>query len=496
MQVEYLVTAEEMKKYDKNTITQLGLPGMVLMERAALAAFSAIEDYFGKHAEQAKTVLIMAGIGNNGGDGLALARLLAESDYDVTLHYVGDADKASSDWKVQRQILDNFPVRTTHKICDLEYTVMVDALFGVGLSRTIEGVYAKAVEMFNKVQAFKIALDVPSGICSDSGEILGCAVKVNQTITFGFCKRGLVLYPGAEYAGKVSVAPIGITKMGFMGQEPSLFCYTGEKMSAMPDRECNGNKGSFGKVLLVAGSYKMAGAAILSAKAAYRIGAGMVKIISCEENRIIIQQAVPEALFGTEEDLQNSLSWADVVAIGPGIGMEQKAKECLEQVIQKSGLPLIMDADALNLLAKHKELYRELINQGKNGRKVILTPHVGELSRLMNVPVTDLKVNLWKYGKMLARELHAVIVAKDARTVICREEGSDCLNTCGNSGMATAGSGDVLTGVIAGLTAQGMEAFQAAGIGVYLHGKAGDSVAEKIGEHACMAGDLLSALGK
>ena len=326
--MKYLVTAQEMKQYDKNTIEYLGIPGPVLMERAALAAEDFIKERFDAVKERTK-VLIFAGMGNNGGDGLALARLLAADGYAVAVKCVGDMQRATNQWKSQWQTLQHFPVKTDSNIAVDEYNVIVDALFGVGLSRPVEGNYADAVKEMNMAEGFKLALDVPSGICSDTGRVLGCAFLADATVTFGFCKRGLVLYPGAEYAGEVRTANVGIGQESFLGQEPEMYTY--EKGSVqLLKRNAAGNKGTFGKALLVAGSNGMAGAAILAAKAAYRTGAGMVKVITAEENRQIIQQGIPEALYGSCRQLTESLDWADVIAIGPGIGREEQALQMLE----------------------------------------------------------------------------------------------------------------------------------------------------------------------
>lgn len=488
--MKYLVTADEMKQYDANTMDTIGIPGMVLMERAALGAFSLIMEKFGSPNPSETSVLIMAGVGNNGGDGLALARLLSEAGFIVDVYCVGSQEKASAQWKKQSRILEHYSVGVSDKIAGKEYTIMVDALFGVGLSRNIEGEYARAVEQFNQAQGYKLALDIPSGIDSDTGKVLGCAVSVDTTVTFGFCKRGLMLWSGKKHAGEVITAPIGITEKSFLGREPKLFYYDEEISELLPKRNSNGNKGTFGKVLLVAGSVNMAGAAVLAAKAAYRSGAGMVKLITHPDNRMIVQSTVPEALFGTYEDLAESMKWADVIAIGPGLGKSGEALNCLKQVLAESSLPLIIDADGLNLLAVQETLQEMLAEQGARGRQIILTPHVGELARVMKMSIENLKEELLFHAKHLTKKLHAVLVAKDANTFICREKGASCVNLCGNSGMATAGSGDVLTGVIAGLLAQGMDAFEAASVGVYLHAKAGDKVAAEIGEHACMAGDI------
>ena len=494
--MKYLVTAQEMKQYDKNTIEYLGIPGPVLMERAALAAEEFLKERFDA-AKMRTKVLIFAGMGNNGGDGLALARLLASDGYVVEVRQVGEADKATDERKAQWQILQHFPVKTDSNEGIEEYDIIVDAIFGVGLSRSVEGIYAEAVEWMNAAGGFKLALDIPSGICSDTGRVLGCAFRADATVTFGFCKRGLVLYPGAEYAGEVRTVNIGIGEESLLGQIPGM--YTLEKGTVrLPRRNPAGNKGTFGKALLVAGSNGMAGAAILSARAAYRTGAGMVKVITVEENRQILQQGIPEALYGSCRQLSESLEWADVIAIGPGIGKDEQARQCLRTVIEKSVKPLILDADALNLLAEQsgESLVEQLHSQGAEGRIIILTPHVGELSRLLGCTVAECKKDLIGCAEILAERFGAIAVAKDARTVVCRDRGPHYLNTTGNSGMATAGSGDVLTGVILGLLAQGEEAYTAAVTGVYLHGLAGETAARKHSEYGVMAGDIAECLMK
>lgn len=498
--MNYLVSAAEMKRYDRNTIEKTGIPACVLMERAALGALEAIEEHFKDRSRNKKNVLVMAGVGNNGGDGLALARLLAERQYDVEVWCVGNRERASEQWLQQEKILKYYPVKILQEPSRTSYDVLADALFGVGLSRDITGEFARAVAQYNEMEGVKFALDLPSGIDSDTGEILGCAARADITVTFGFCKRGLVLYPGCQYAGEVKVAEIGISETSFFGDKPRMFAYDESAEELLPKRRGDGNKGTFGKVLLVAGSRNMAGAAVLAARAAYRMGAGMVKAATPEENRVILQGTVPEALMETGEDLTESLNeWADVVIVGPGLGKDERARRLLGQVIEGCSLPLVVDADGLNLLAETPKLLDVLGRQGKSedemaGRKIILTPHVGELSRLTGLPVNVLKRDLSKAGQELAGRVHGVVVAKDARTFTCGEDMPVCVNLTGNSGMATAGSGDVLAGMIAGLLGQGMDAFEAASVGVYLHGMAGDAAASRLGQHACMAGDIVEAL--
>ncbi len=489
--MKYLVTSAEMKKYDNNTIEKIGISGMVLMERAAFSVMEQIQKFSTAQKGIAQRILVMAGTGNNGGDGLALARMLSERDYQVTVWCVGDISKASEQWKQQREILRHFPVTISSNVTEKEYDILVDALFGVGLSREVSGSYREAICRFNQLNGYKVAVDVPSGLDADSGSVWGCAVKADVTVTFGFCKRGLVLYPGYEYSGKIITADIGIGKHSFMGEEPGMFYYNEPVDSLMPKRQKNGNKGTFGKVLVVAGSVNMAGAAILAAKSAYRMGAGMVKVITPAPNRVIIQETLPEALLGTPDDLEESLNWADVVLIGPGLGKSDEALWCLETVLKQGKLPLVIDADGLNLLAEQKELQQILIQREGS---VILTPHVGELSRLAGVSIPELKTELAEWAMKVAAYFHAVVVAKDARTFVCKENAPICLNLRGNSGMATAGSGDVLAGIVAGLLAQNMDGFQAACVGVAVHGAAGDEAALNLGEHGVMAGDIIENL--
>lgn len=487
--MKYLVSASEMRRYDSNTIERIGIPACVLMERAALAVAEAVEEHCAGGKSQ-KHVLVMAGMGNNGGDGLAVARILSERGFHVEVWCVGDRAKASGQWEQQRQILEHYPVECTDSPERREYAVLVDALFGVGLSRKVEGIWAKAIDVFRSLEGWKVAVDIPSGIDGDTGRCLGHAVEADMTVAFGFCKRGLVLYPGCEYAGEVRVADIGIGEKSFFGEEPGMFAYDEDAEELLPKRDRSGNKGTFGKALLVAGSLNMAGAAVLAARAVCRMGAGMVKVITPQENRVILQQSLPEALLGTEGDLPQSMEWADVMAIGPGLGRSDRARSCLEQVIEESGKPLLIDADGLNLLAECPGLRATLAGQGLEGRPVILTPHVGELARLVGGTVSSCKEDLAATAMRLARELHVTVAAKDARSFICGEGHGICVNTSGSSGMATAGSGDVLAGIITALLAQGMDAFQAASVGAYLHGRVGEAVSARIGEYACMAGDI------
>ena len=313
-------------------------------------------------------------------------------------------------------------------------------------------------------------------------------------------KRGLIFYPGAECAGIVTVADIGISEKSFCGKKPEMFSMDSALAKEILPLRCKGgNKGTFGKVLMVVGKEGMAGAAVLCAKACYRAGAGMVKVLSPEENRVILQTAVPEALLGSYEEFTEDMDWADVLVVGPGIGKNFKAGQMLARALRKTDKPLVLDADALNILAEDPTLK---IDMEKRRDNLILTPHVGEFSRLTGKSMEECKKHLAEAAKEYATEIHGTVVAKDARTFVCAEDRTVFVNLFGNNGMATAGSGDVLTGVIAGIWAQEckmgkreVEAFQTACLGVSIHAIAGDLAAQEHSEYGCVAGDIIEKIG-
>ena len=323
------------------------------------------------------------------------------------------------------------------------------------------------------------------------------------------------MYPGAGYTGKLVCRQMGIDERSFLGEEPGWYTYVGTDSRVLPARRPDGNKGTFGKALLIVGSEKIAGAAMMAVKSAFRIGTGMVKIVTAEENRNALMQYVPEAMMLTysvsifsedsessgEEtlflkELKNAETWADCILIGPGIGTEKSAHELLRFSISESNLPLVIDADGLNLLAEDKQLQEAVAECGRQGRTVILTPHLGEFARLYGCSTAQAKEHLTEYPAELSKRLQSIVVCKDARTVVvCPDMRQNYVNTTGNAGMATAGSGDVLAGMITGLVAQKMSGADAAVAGVYLHGIAGDLAAERETETAMTATDIIERIG-
>lgn len=518
--MKYLVTQSEMKQYDKNTIERLQMPSIVLMERAALITVEWIRKIKG---DAAFRVLVVSGCGNNGGDGIAVGRLLMLQGCMVDYVLLGSYEKCSAETSLQLEILARYGHKPYDRIPEGEYDIVIDAIFGIGLSRNVEGIYRETVCAINRLDSYVCAIDIPSGVHADSGKILGCAVQADLTVTYGFHKLGEFLYPGAGYCGKIICGQMGIDERSFFDRKPRWYTYTSTNDVKLPERKPNGNKGTFGKALVIAGSDNMCGAAIMAGKSVFRMGAGMVKIVTSQKNREILQQALPEAMItvydadawqnvetnqaaatGFKEEFRKALAWADCILIGPGIGTGKAAAWLLKQCLSESALPMVIDADGLNILAKElhssekKESFADRMFQPLNaeeGRQIILTPHMGEFARLYGCSIPQAAENITVYPQELADKLQCIVVCKDARTVVAYPGKEYCfLNTSGNAGMATAGSGDVLAGILTGLLAQGMEAAEAASAGVYLHGAAGDRAAAACGEHSMMATDIIEQM--
>lgn len=501
--MEYLVTAKEMKRFDANTSEYFKIPSIVLMERAALACLEVITDrqnrlkeaFHGSGAEPGRRVLVVAGCGNNGGDGFALGRLLMQEGYFVDFVLAGNEEKATGQTALQMECVRAYGGKIMGNLPDGEYDIIIDALFGVGLTREVTGFYGECVEYINAQNAYVLSVDIPSGIHADSGSVMGAAVYADVTVTFGFRKLGTFLYPGARHAGQVRCYPVGITQDSFLDQPPTMFTFTEPVSELMPVRISEGNKGTFGRVALLAGSEKMAGAAILSAEGAFAAGCGMVKVVSPAENRFVLNQMLPEAMV--TDDIREAAAWADVIAAGPGLTTGVRAKEQLTFLIEETGCPLILDADAINLLAQNEALLEKLKEKQQNirtRRLLALTPHPAELSRLAGCSVKEVVEDPVKIIREWADQLHAVVLCKGARTFVSSLEGRIYVNGSGNSGMATAGSGDVLTGIVAALAAQEDELFHAVCVGVYLHGLAGDKAAHIKSEYSMKAGDIVDTV--
>lgn len=502
--IEYLVTGEEMQKYDNNTIQHFNVPGLLLMEQAALASTEEIVHLFPSEKEN---ILILAGMGNNGGDAMAVARLLSQKGYRVTVFVISNRPVKVSNFsesaKVQYEILKKMNIPIVTNLPSDSYDIIIDGIFGVGLNRNITGNTENIINQINAFHGYKIALDIPSGLHAGTGAVCGTAFRADTTITFAFLKRGLYLLEGIKYSGKIVKKEIGITKNSFLEQPPDMFTLTGDIKEYLPARNPLGHKGTFGKILLIAGSKEIGGAAILAGKAAMMSGCGMLRICTHREHKNAILTLLPEAMvdsYATLEEaiyqVKKGLDWADVIAIGPGIGTGECADVLLKIVIKTSSKPLVIDADALNLLAdvNNFQILKESQNLEQKRRTLILTPHPMELSRISGAEKKELLQNGLEIAKNIAKELHAVVIKKDAKTVVCSENFPYIINLRGNSGMATAGSGDVLTGILAAMLAFKLPTHEAAALGVHIHATAGDLAAKQKNAYSMLAGDICNAL--
>lgn len=490
--MRYLPNGTQMSQADRFTIQETGIPSLVLMERAALKTVEMMHT----HGIDTSRPLIVCGSGNNGGDGFAIARLLAEEGAAPRILFAGKESSLSEECRIQKQIAENLGIGIITEIPEEEYTVIIDAVFGVGLSREISGRYADIIAWMNEQDCCKVAVDIPSGVSSATGKILGIAFHADLTVAMACVKAGCEMYPGKNYAGETVAVPIGIDPEFFASDEDVCITYDRRDIpELLPERKADSHKGSYGKVLMITGSSGMAGAAYLSARAAYAVGAGLVQIYTAEENRAVLQQLLPEAIISCyqgydEDELARLLDWADVVCIGCGLGTGETSGRILEGTLRKVNVPCIIDADGLNLLSRKMDLLEAMHSP------VILTPHMKEMSRLTGYPISGLSDRRLEIIREFTEKYPAVCVLKDSRTFVKEKGKHTFFNLAGNSAMAKAGSGDVLAGVITGLSAQGMQAYESASLGVFLHACGGDAAKEAKGSYSVLARDLIAGIEK
>lgn len=488
------VNAAQMKAADQYTIQKLGVPSLELMEHAAQACVQVLED----EKVDLSHVCVVCGSGNNGGDGFAIARILQNNRYSVETFCVGNPEHYTEETQEQMHRLQECGGKITYGMPQEDsYSVIIDAVFGVGLSRKVEGRYRQVIEQMNRMRGTKFAVDIPSGLSATTGCILGCAFKADYTVTFQLKKIGLELSQGRTMAGRVIVPDIGISTDSIC-EDQEIVRTAGKNIyrKMLPDRPEDSNKGTYGRLLVIAGSKGMAGAAYLNAHAAYMTGAGLVRIYTSSDNREILQTLLPEAIITTyeeynKEELLSLLTWADSVCIGSGLGMSRLSEKILKTVIEYVKVPCLIDADGLNLLAENKNYLNQMAE-----RRFVITPHMKEMSRLTGTPVEELKADRIQILKDFISRYRITCVLKDSRTLIASEEKGIRMNLTGNSAMAKAGSGDVLAGVISGWMVQGKEAEDAAELGTYIHGLSGDLAKFEKGVYSVMARDLIEYISK
>lgn len=491
-------TTAQIRQLDEFTIRKEPIRSIDLMERAADALYLSFTETF----PYQKPVCIVAGQGNNGGDALAMARMLLLSGYpvDVLLVYNGSL---SPDCEINRQrLLSEFPLSLTELTEKFEVpkttedTIIIDGLFGSGLSRPLSGIYAEAVQWINQTGFKVVSIDIPSGLSGEENKLTenSVIVKASLTLSLQFPKLAFFMADNAPYVGNWKIIPIGIHPEAIAGTSSDLFYLDNEDIAGMlKTRENFSHKGTYGHALIIAGATGMAGASVLSSKAALRSGAGLVTVHGPAANRNVVQTANPEVIFSsdTNNDLISHVDIQDKftsVAIGPGIGTQTDTVRMLEKIIPEINKPSVFDADALNIISRHKELMEQIPMES------ILTPHPKEFDRLFGNSNSSYE-RLLKARKA-SIENGLIIILKGAYTSITTPDGKLFFNSTGNSGMATAGSGDVLTGILAGLLAQGYTTVEAAKTGVYLHGLAGDLALTNESKESLIAGDIIDNLGK
>ncbi len=514
-----LVTSSQMRNIDKKTIGGIGIPGLELMEKAGQGVALAAKEMLGEVKN--KKVVIFCGRGNNGGDGFVVGRYLSEWGADIQFYPTAKKEEVSGDAKTNLKKAEKMGLPITEVLkkekipSKIEADLIVDALFGTGFSGEITDFTKDVVEMINSSGIRVISVDIPSGLHADTGQFTGACIKAERTVTMALPKIGHFFFPGREMSGKVSVVDIGVPEQVVEEENINLNLITEEDVKKMlPKRPGDAYKGTCGRVVLIAGSTGLTGAASLASLSCLRAGAGMAILgIPHSLNPIleiklteVMTKPLPDvrkkgalALRGLGE-IRELLKWGDCCALGPGLGQHFETIELVRRLVSKINMPTVIDADGLNAIAKDVSILKEC------QAPLILTPHIGELSRLNGVPTGEIAKDRIKYAFDFAKEYNCVLVFKGAPTIISEPSGQTYVNPTGNAGMATAGSGDVLTGIIVGLLAQmlmlkkGEEIkkimLDSACAGVYIHGLSGDLAKEEKGEMGMIAGDMLEKISQ
>lgn len=501
----YIVNNQEMQAIDQRTIDQWEVPSQVLMESAGLAVVEALFRDEGHLA--GRRVLVVAGPGNNGGDGLVVARHLYMRGAYVTVIVLNESGEKSKDHQANRAILSHMPIQVfefsrsqqlkTLKAALNHSDLVIDALFGTGLGRPLSDFYIEAIDAINaQSQIRRIAIDSPSGLGGDRGEVFGAAVQAHRTYALAYPKRGHFSTAAADHIGDLRVLEIGIPKevAGVVKPQMKALDYASLQQH-LPARPVDGHKVTFGRLGVIAGSLGTSGACVLTAKAGLRTGCGLVQVLSDKAIFSPVATPLPEVMvrpvaWPNPTATQWLLDHADAIAMGPGMGLGEEKAQILSDVFAQAKKPVLLDADALTLLAK-----TDLQALKNCPAPLVLTPHPGEMARLLGKTTAEVQSQRIQVAQDFAQEYGVVLVLKGHRTIVAGPEGDLYLNTVDSPALATAGSGDVLSGIIASFLAQGLAPLAAACAGVVLHGAAGQRCAHKIGVRSTVAGDLIDALG-
>ena len=501
-----VATAAEMRELDHRTIEEFGIPGVVLMENAGRGVVSEIADAWGP--VWGRRFCIFCGKGNNGGDGLVIARHLHNMGARVSVRLF--SEEMTYDAAVNLNAARACGVEITAVTHDMKAEssdvahsdVVVDAIFGTGLAKEVGGSYREVINLINARARRVVAVDIPSGVDSDFGRIMGVAVRADMTVTFCLPKKGLYFYPGAQLAGDVRVVDISIPAAAVESARIPLSLITPESVRGLlPVRRPDANKGTFGHLLIIAGSAGKTGAGVLAARSASRSGAGLVTVAVPSSLNDIFEEKLTEEMtapvaqtprrtfsVAALDAVLQQLAGKAALVIGPGISTDHETMEFVNELLPRVEIPVIIDADGLNIIAIDDEV------MSKVKAPVIMTPHPGEMGRLLGVQTVEVQADRESAALELARRYGVTAVLKGARTIVATPDGEVRINITGNAGMATGGTGDVLSGVIGALMAQGLGMTEAARLGVYMHGLAGDIAADEKGQAGLVAGDVVDAL--
>jgi NAD(P)H-hydrate epimerase len=507
-----VTTAAEIKKLDQLATEKFSIPSLILMENAAIGVVNFISDL--SNEKLIDKVLILCGHGNNGGDGFAIARHLTNRGFNVCVVFVGSLDKIAGDAKINFEIIQKLAAKESNlklfinpkslkriiNLFDEPFDIVVDALLGTGLNTEIRDPYLSVIKWANEYKSLKLAVDIPTGLSSDNGKILGIAFNADYTLTMGLPKVGLLINDGPRVCGKIEVVDISYPySLGSSGEVKKQLIEDIDVYERLPKRPYDAHKYSVGKILAIAGSAGLTGAAKMSCEAALRSGCGGVLLLTTKKLLNIYAKSLKEVMtfplknndggFFVEKDfdeIKSKIEWADVLMIGPGLGQNEETLKFLKKLLLTyPEKKKVIDADGLNLLSN-------FIDDKKLSLKnAILTPHLGEFSKLTKHSVEELKENIFEFGLKFSRTYKTVLVLKGAPTIIFDPQGNSYINSTGNSGMATVGMGDVLTGMISGFYAQGLIDIDAAITGVFLHGLAGDIAAMKKGKLSLISSDVI-----
>lgn len=501
-----ILSPNRMKQYDQFAINTWGIPGPVLMENAGRSTYRLLKE---EYLKPGMRMAVVCGRGNNGGDGFVIARYAVRDGFGTTVFLLGQPSDLKGDALLNMQLFRSLPgtlvVVSDSELTNLkEFDIVVDAIFGTGLTKEVGGLERKAIDTINALEKTVIAVDIPSGLEAEKAVPLGAAVKATHTFTYGYAKLGQVMFPGAAYTGKLTVIDISLPPSAEEHVGIDAYLVDGEMLrSFFKPRAPQSHKGTFGHVAVVAGSTGKSGAAVMASQAALKIGAGLVTSVVPAGLGSVVEVKLTEVMkypvedrgtgqfvMSSYDELRAFVEDKDIVVIGPGLGASEETTAVVRRLYIEVKKPFVVDADGINAFVGHIDDIR------KRSGQAIFTPHPGEFGRLTGKTPAQVNLERFALGRAFADEHHITLVLKGARTTVFSDDGRIFVNPTGNPALAKGGTGDILTGFVGGLASQGYSLLESALFGAYLHGYIADTWIETHSDMDLLAGDLLDGLGK